>query len=285
MSELTKIDTATEVEVQPADPMISMIERVATDPNSDLAKLERMLELKERHDAQNAKAEFAAAFARASANFPTIPLNGRGHNGKPYATLEDITKKTRPVLSEHGLALTFAIEVGQDVVVTAKLMHKAGHAETTSIALPRDTSGSKNAVQAVGSTQTYGQRYTAQAILGLSLGMDTEDDGRQTGGTVERQAPSVKSNDWATTVTQDLPPNATHREKAEAIADALCAQWKRKTTFRQLSNEWDRRANLIDGEKGLQGKHADLWEKVVDAYEEQAEKLRLAERETMPEVN
>jgi hypothetical protein len=180
MNAVTKPEPAENM--MPADPYISMIERVAMDPGSDLTKLERMMELKERHDAANAKAEFAAAFARASADFPTIPLRGKGHNNKPYATLEDITRLTRPVLSEYGLALTFAVEVGQDVVVTAKLMHKAGHSEQTSMALPRDTSGSKNAVQAVGSTQKYGQRYTAQAILGLSLGDDDEDDGAAASG-------------------------------------------------------------------------------------------------------
>ena len=166
----------------PADPMVSMIERICMDPNADMAKLERMLDMKERHEAQQAKAAFAEAFARASARFPTIPLNGKGHNNKPYATLKDITRLTRPVLAEHGLALTFSIEVGQEVIVTAELMHEAGHSKTTSIALPRETSGSKNAVQAVGSSQTYGQRYTAQAILGLSLGDDTEDDGNSAVG-------------------------------------------------------------------------------------------------------
>lgn len=165
----------------PADPMVSMIERIAMDPSADLAKLEKMLDMKERHEAAQAKAAFNAAFSAASADFPTIPLNGKSNNGR-YATLEDITKLTRPVLSKHGLALTFNIEVGQDVIVTAKLMHEKGHSETTSMALPRDTSGSKNAVQAVGSTQKYGQRYTAQAILGLSLGDDDEDDGRAAGG-------------------------------------------------------------------------------------------------------
>lgn len=166
----------------PADPMVSMIERIAMDPNADLAKLERMLELKEKHEATQAKAAFASAFAAASAEFPTIPLNGKGHNGKPYATLKDITAGTRPVLSRHGLTLSFSIEVGDQVIVTAELMHKDGHSKSTSIALPRDNSGSKNAVQAVGSTQTYGQRYTAQAILGLSLGDDAEDDGNAGGG-------------------------------------------------------------------------------------------------------
>ena len=74
------------------DPMISMIERVALDPNADLAKLERMLELKERHDDRQAKAAFAAAFALASAGFPVIPKNGRGHNQSAFATLEGYHK-------------------------------------------------------------------------------------------------------------------------------------------------------------------------------------------------
>lgn len=201
---LTKVEP--ETQMLPADPMVSMIERVASDPNSDIAKLEKMLEMKERHDAGEAKKSFAEAFAKASTSFPTIPLRGNGHNGKPYATLEDITKLTRPVLSEHGLAMTFAIEVGTDVVVTAKLMHKAGHSEETSMALPRDTSGSKNAVQAVGSTQKYGQRYTAQAILGLSLGEDDEDDGRGSGGAASiNEKQFFELRDLIERSTLDLP--------------------------------------------------------------------------------
>lgn len=180
MTEVAKISP--QESLLPADPMVSMIERIAMDPNADLAKLERMLELKEKHEATQAKAAFASAFAAASAEFPTIPLNGVGHGSKKYATLKDITAGTRPVLSRHGLTLSFSIEVGDQVIVTAELMHKDGYSKSTSIALPRDTSGSKNAVQAVGSTQTYGQRYTAQAILGLSLGDDTEDDGGSSSG-------------------------------------------------------------------------------------------------------
>ncbi len=211
----------------PADPMVSMIERVAMDPNSDLAKLERMLELKERHDAQNAKAAYASAFSQASAEFPTIPLNGRGHNGKPYATLEDITKLTRPVLSKYGLALTFAVDVGEQVVVTAKLMHKAGHSESTSMALPRDTSGSKNAVQAVGSTQKYGQRYTAQAILGLSLGMDDEDDGQAAGGSEPisaSQYDDLRELIDAAGITEEIVCTA---EKLAALHDLPAQNFKR----------------------------------------------------------
>lgn len=182
MKAVTKTNIDNQEALLPADPMVSMIERVAMDPNADLAKLERMMEMRDRHEAREAEKAFAAAFASASAEFPVIPLNGKGHNGKPYATLKDITSKTRPHLSQYGLALTFSIDVGSDVVVTAELMHRQGHSKRTSIALPRETSGSKNAVQAVGSSQTYGQRYAAQAILGLSLGDDTDDDGAAASG-------------------------------------------------------------------------------------------------------
>jgi len=248
----------------PVDPMVSMIERVALDPNSDLLKLERLLELKERIDASNSRSEFSSDFALASAEMPTIPLNGVGHNGKKYATLEDITLHTRPVLTKYGIALTFDINVEDQVLVTAKLMHKSGHVESTTLALPRDTSGSKNAVQAIGSTQKYGQRYTAQAILGLSLGEDDEDDGRASG-----PAPAAKrvQDPWTATILADLPESSTDRDKAQAITAALCSQWRRMKGLRQISNEWDRRAHLIAGDKGLEGKHPDLHETVVDAYE------------------
>ena len=178
MTELAKIEVN-----QETHPMTSMIERIALDPNVPIEKLERMLAMQERIQAESAKAAFSAAFAAASAEFPMIPLNGKGDKNKPYALLKDIVNHTRPVLSRHGLALSFGVESTPDkVTVTAELMHVAGHSKTTSIELPRDTSGSKNAVQAVGSSQTYGQRYTAQAILGLSLGDDTDDDGAGAGG-------------------------------------------------------------------------------------------------------
>lgn len=183
MTNVAKMDDTTQEAQLPADPMVSMIERIAMDPNSDLAKLEKMLDMKERHDANQAKAAFDAAFSQASAEFPEIPLNGMNkHTQQRYATLKDIIGKTRPVLSKHGLALSFSTEVDEKhVIVTAELSHKNGHTKRNSLPLPRDAGSGRNAVQAVGSSQTYGQRYTAQAILGLSLGEDTEDDGAGAG--------------------------------------------------------------------------------------------------------
>lgn len=183
MNEIAKRDDVPEAPASAASAIISVIERAALNPQVDIDKMERLLQMQERILAVQAKAEHSAAKTAALAEMPSIPRNGRGHNGVKYSTLKDITSITRPVLAQHGLSLGWDVRVdGGQIVVTAKLTHENGHEETTSLPLPFDNSGSKNAVQAIGSSQTYGQRYTAQAILGLSLGDDTEDDGASGGG-------------------------------------------------------------------------------------------------------
>jgi len=246
------------------DPMISMIERVAVNPDANVETLARMLDMKAQIDAQNAKAAFDGAFASASSEFPNIPQNGRNtHNGQSYSTLKDILT-VRSVLANYGLALSFGtVESAGGLTVTAKLSHISGHTEVNSITLPLDDGPGRNKVQSIGSSQTYGQRYTAQAILGLSLGEDVEDDGRGT-GKIQEEPPRKKGPTWAQTITQDLPENASPRDNAEAIAIALCNQWKRMKGVKQLFLEWDRRVELIEG---LESKHPDLHEQVIDGYE------------------
>lgn len=181
MTEVAKIERHAEVAHAQEASFAAQIERICMNPEIPLDRLEKMLDMKERMDAREAEQAFNAALSAASAEMPTIPLKGKGHNGKPYALLKDIINFTRPVLAKHGLHLSWTIETADAVTVTAKLRHIQGHAETTSIVLPRDNSGSKNNVQSVGSSQTYGQRYTGQAILGLSLGDDVDDDGKAAG--------------------------------------------------------------------------------------------------------
>ncbi len=55
-----------------ADPMVNMIERVISDPSVDLAKLERMLAIKERLDEKAAQKAYAQALAAARAETPPI---------------------------------------------------------------------------------------------------------------------------------------------------------------------------------------------------------------------
>ncbi len=59
--------------------------------------------------------------------------------------------------------------------MTGALRHEAGHKEEATLELPVDTTGDKNAVQAVGSTMSYGQRYVARMLLNLTSRGDDDD--------------------------------------------------------------------------------------------------------------
>ena len=181
MTEVTKIETGQNA-VAAADPMVAMIERVVMSPNADLDKLERMLAMKERIDAQNARVAFASALAAARAEIPPIVKDAtvdftsqKGRTHYKHETLAGIAKVIDPILSKHGLSYRFRTEQGQGGVrVTCIIAHAAGHNEETSLACAPDGSGSKNPFQAVGSAVTYLQRYTLKAALGLSAEVDDD---------------------------------------------------------------------------------------------------------------
>ena len=170
----------------PVDPMVSMIERIALDPNADLGKLERMLAMKERMDAQNAKVAFAHALSAARAEMPPIVKDAtvdftsqKGRTHYRHETLAGIAKTIDPILSQNGLSYRFRTDQADGrVVVTCIVSHRDGYSEETSLSGSPDQSGNKNNFQAVGSAVTYLQRYTLKAALGLSAEID--DDGRRT---------------------------------------------------------------------------------------------------------
>lgn len=168
-----------------ADPMVSMIERIALDPNSDLDKLERMLAMKERLDAQNARVAFSRSLSEARAEIPPIIKDAtvdftstKGRTHYKHETLAGIAKQIDPILSKHGLSYRFRTDQGNGgVKVTCIIEHASGHSEETSLSGAPDQSGNKNGFQAVGSAVTYLQRYTLKAALGLSAEVDDDAQG------------------------------------------------------------------------------------------------------------
>ena len=166
---------------------LNMIERLATDPRVDVDKLERLMLLQERILARNAKSAYNAALAEMQQKLPTITERGeiRIHDKvqSKFARFEDIVEAITPILGAHGFALSFRI--GRDTdrqTVTGILSHREGHQEETTISLPVDASGSKNSVQSVGSSMSYGRRYVTQALLNLvSSGEDDDGEGGNDG--------------------------------------------------------------------------------------------------------
>lgn len=198
MTEVTKMERQEVAQNHTPDPMVSMIERVAMSPDADIGKLEKMLDMKERLEARDARRAFDLAIAEAKAEIPPILktgevdyVNTKGQRTQfKHETLDGIAKIVDPILSAHGLSYRFRSEQAEGRLhVTCIVAHRDGHFEETTLQGAPDQSGSKNAYQAVGSAATYLQRYTLKLALGLSAAKD--DDG------------SSASKDTAETVTED----------------------------------------------------------------------------------
>ena len=167
--------------------IMAIIAKAASDPNTDVVKLEKLLDMQERILNRNSRMAYSSALASMQADLPEIEKNGKlvvtkGGQTTPYALFEDINEAVKPVLKNHGFAISFRIK--QDaawVEVTAVLNHREGHAEETSIRLPQDSSGSKNNVQAVGSSVSYGKRYTMCALLNITSRGDDDNASSATG--------------------------------------------------------------------------------------------------------
>lgn len=160
---------------QESSNVFSVIERMAMNPDVDIEKLQKMMDMQERILNREALQAFSADMAVMQTELPRVAENGKGHNDKKYALLEDINAAIRPALQKYGFAVTFRTsQDDKSVVVTAILSHRGGHREETQLVLPADTTGSKSSVQAIGSSVSYGKRYTLCALLNISTGDDLD---------------------------------------------------------------------------------------------------------------
>ncbi|CAI8807463.1 Single-stranded DNA-binding protein [Pseudomonas chlororaphis] len=163
--------------------IMSIIQQVAMNPAADIDKMERLMVMHRQHQALMAQQAFDTALASMQQELPVVRERGAIRDKlknvqSTYALWEDINEELKPVLAKHGFALSFRIPRNErGVEVEGVLSHREGHRESTSILLPVDTTGSKNSVQAVASSVSYGKRYTAGALLNFTT-TGEDDDGQ-----------------------------------------------------------------------------------------------------------
>lgn len=170
------------VESLPSTPM-GLLQR-AVERGADLATIEKLMDLRDREEASQARKAFVSALAA----FKALPLaifksklvdyelKTGGRTKYHHATLDDVASTLSEALGKHGLSFRWKVEQAPSIKVTCYLMHSLGHTESCEMEAPRDDSGSKNPIQAVGSTVTYLQRYTLLAITGTAT-KDQDADG------------------------------------------------------------------------------------------------------------
>lgn len=146
--------------------------------------IEKMMNLAERNQANVARQAYHEAMAAFKANPPDIEKDRKvsfkaGGQMVQYthASLANVTKKINAGLGEHGLSAAWnTVQAEKGITVTCTITHKLGHSESTSLTAAPDTSGTKNSIQAIGSTISYLERYTLLALTGLAT-HDMDNDG------------------------------------------------------------------------------------------------------------
>ena len=159
-----------------------LIELAIDKGNIDLDKLYKVLEFSREVEKDAAR----RAYNNSMADFKSKPIKiEKGKTVKfnqtkwNYAPLNKIVEAITPELSKYGLSVSWRTKQNGKIIVACRVSHVLGHYEEIELGADADTSGSKNSIQAIGSTISYLQRYTLLSILGLAT-EDMDDDGQST---------------------------------------------------------------------------------------------------------
>ena len=190
MSALQKVEQKV-TELQPVSEsatLLQIISKAASDPNTDIDKMERLLAM--HKEMKSAQAEQAFNDAMSDAQSEMRPISADAENPQTrsrYASYSQLDKALRPIYTRHGFSLSFnTAEARRDdwLKVLCYVSHKGGHTRTYEQLMPSDGMGAKgNAVMtkthAAGSAMSYGMRYALKGVFNVAIGEDDQDGNPQ----------------------------------------------------------------------------------------------------------
>jgi hypothetical protein len=185
---------------EPAN-MLDVIARAASDRDTDVAKMEKLLEMYERISAKNAEVAFNAAMRAAQEEMPKILRNKENQQtNSRYADLEKVNAAIVPVYTKHGFSLSFGTAdcpIPGHYRVTCLVSHVDGHSRSYQADVPADMTGmkgnqNKTATHGFGSTMSYGRRYLTLLVFNITL-TNEDQDGNHGEGLTEEQVANIKA--------------------------------------------------------------------------------------------
>ena len=203
-------------EVQVIEPVstsiIQVIERAAFNPNVDIDKMERLLQMHERIVDRQTEQEFNAAMTDAQADMSPISADAVNPQTKSkYASYSAMDIKLRPIYTKHGFAPSYDTGEGapeKHVRVVCHLSHRGGHTRRYQVDMPADGKGAKGGdvmtlTHAAGAAFTYGQRYLLKLMFNVAIG-ESDPDGNSDAGVIDADLKQILLN-----LLQKLPDGDT----------------------------------------------------------------------------
>lgn len=180
--------------------MVSMMERLALNPDLPVEKLEKLLDMQIKIMGIEAEKEFAAAMARVQSKLPKVKRDRPNEQtGSRYSTLEAIAAAIKPIYTAEGFSMSFSEAPSSEghVRVIGVLRHKDGHKTEHYRDVAIDATGlagkvNKTQTHAEASSITYGRRYVTCLAFDVATGDDT--DGNKPGDKItEEQAVRLRA--------------------------------------------------------------------------------------------
>ena len=178
---------------QEENAVLSLVERFASNPDLDPEKAEKLIAIFINGQRKMLEISDEQAFAHAMADFKKNPpeiikrkvakmkgiAKGSGREYEmqySYADLCEYTDAAMPGLAERGITWSFPFSESNGVITVSCILRYGlySHVPTT-LSAAADTSGSKNDIQAKGSTISYLERYTLCGATGLTAAMPDTD--------------------------------------------------------------------------------------------------------------
>lgn len=225
------VNMNTDIVVKEQSP--SEIIHFAIEKGASLEQVEKALAIQERWEALQARKAYNEAMTAFKATPPKIDKDktvSYGNTKYNHASLSNVTEKISAELSKHGLSVSWRVAQNGLISVSTRISHTKGHFEETTLTAPADNSGSKNSIQAIGSTISYLERYGLLALTGLAT-HEMDDDGQAAVSSfisdkelsqlvdliAEKEINVTKFCDYLKIESLDKLPKAKYQQAIEAV--------------------------------------------------------------------
>ncbi len=172
------------VAVTQSGTLLSAIVAASTNPDVDIDKMERIMQMHKDIRQEEARQAYFQAKSRAQSEMVPVIADAKNEQTKSkYARLKTINQMINPIITSHGFAMSFGTadcpKEGH-YRVTCVVSHEGGFSENYIADVPSDASGiagnrNKTETHAWSSSQTYGRRVLKCMIFDITV--EDDDDG------------------------------------------------------------------------------------------------------------
>ncbi len=176
--DIESVKDITRIEINP-----EILIQKAIENGSAIDIVERLLDMRDRINKEQAEKDFRQAMADFQGECPVVVKSSSVLNKDEesvrykYAPLDAIVKTVQPFIKKNGLSYDIDTEQSdKGITVIIRVYHINGHSKDTRFTVPIDEKSFMNLPQKWASAQTFAKRYAFCNAFGILTG-DKDDDG------------------------------------------------------------------------------------------------------------